>query len=239
LNNFFIFNKPWLLAFYFILASLSSSHAWAAYTSIAESSAINNKFPLRSHFSSALIISHQELADNFQDMLIIDVRSAYEFQVLHIEGAINVPITNLGFIPTLKVLRASDNRTIVFYCNGATCKKSYLANINAQQHDIDNIYTFDLGILAWAKRYPERSTFFDETPLVVNKLISHEKFAAHSLSPKEFFKKITKNTLVIDIREPFQRNIKILEQKSILAPLKDFHRVLAARQKKTLNLINL
>ena len=98
-----------------------------------------------------MVISHQDLAKKFNDVLIIDVRSTYEFQVLHINGALNVPITNLGFMPTLNRLRENDHRELVFYCNGMTCKKSYLANIKAQQHGINDSYTFDLGILGLGK----------------------------------------------------------------------------------------
>jgi rhodanese-related sulfurtransferase len=227
-----MFNQPWFFIIWLLLANISNSAALPVYTSIAQRSVESNQFPLRSKFSNALTISHQDLARKFHNVLIIDVRSTYEFDVLHINGAINVPITNLGFIPTLKVLRANDNREIVFYCNGTTCNKSYIANIKAQQHGIKNSYTFDLGILSWAKNYPNKSTFFDSSPLHIGKLISTAMFNAHSLSPEKFIDKIGKNTLVFDIREPSQRGIKILTKQSILAPLGEFHHVLSKIQKQ-------
>lgn len=237
LSKLLIFDKALPMLLLMLLTSISNSYALAANSNIAQSSANIHQFPLRSHFSSVITISHQELAKRFDDMLIIDVRSAYEFQVLHINNAINVPITNLGFIPTLKVLRANDNREIVFYCNGTTCEKSYIANSKAQQNNIQNIFTFDLGILAWSQKHPDKATFFGDSPLAVNKLISTKKFDMHNLSPKEFVNKIDNNALVIDIREPFQRDITILGQESILVPLNNFHRILATMQKKNATLL--
>ncbi len=180
-------------------------------------------FPLRNTYSSVATISHQELVKKINDTLIVDVRSAYEFSVLHINSAINVPITNLGFIPTLKILRANDTRTIVFYCNGITCKKSYKASDLAQEYGIENVLTFDLGMLNWAKLYPDKSVFFSLSPLNRDHLITPEKFRQHLLLPKDFISKITPDNLVLDIREPFQRDKLILHKNSTSTPLNKFH----------------
>lgn len=183
-------------------------------------------FPLRSMYSSVTTISHQELAKKIDDVLIIDVRSRYEYSVLHIHNAINVPLANLGFIPTLKVLRANDDRDIVFYCNGITCKKSYKANVEAQKHGVTKIFTFDLGVLNWAKLHPDQSVFFSHSPLDVSHLIQPEKFRQHLLLPKDFIIKIQSDSLLIDIREPYQKEQLIFEKNSISAPLHKFHRTL-------------
>jgi rhodanese-related sulfurtransferase len=183
-------------------------------------------FPLRDVYKNVSTITHQELANKINESLIIDVRSNYEFNVLHINSAINVPITNLGFIPTLNKIRASDERDIIFYCNGITCKKSYRACEKAKKNGIGNTFVFDLGILNWAKLYPEKSAFFNHSPLNLNKLIKPEKFRQHLLLPKDFIKKITPNSLLIDIREPFQREQLILQKNSVSSPLNKFHNTL-------------
>ena len=180
-------------------------------------------FPLRDTYSNVATISHQTLAQKINDVMIIDVRSNYEFSVLHITNAINVPITNLGFIPTLKILRAKDSRDIIFYCNGITCKKSYKASIAAKKYGIEKVYTFDLGILNWAKLHPDKSYFFNHSPLNVSHLLKPEKFRQHLLLPKDFIHKMTPDSLLIDIREPYQRDILILEKSTISAPLNKFH----------------
>lgn len=236
MSKVFLLFKPWLFTIALAITSFSNN-TLATDTRLAESNAVKNQFPLRSHFSHAIIISHKKLAAKFNDVLVIDVRSAYEFNILHINGAINIPITNLGFIPVLKSLRANDSRDIIFYCNGTSCKKSYLAHIKAQKNNIDNTYAFDLGILGWAKRYPKLSTFFGESPFILSNLISSKKFDAHNLSPKKFIKKIAANTLVVDIREPFQRDTMILERESILTPLDKFHYILTAVKKRQLTLL--
>ena len=183
-------------------------------------------FPLRDTYKNVETISHQELAIKINETIIVDVRSNYEFSVLHIGNAINVPITNLGFIPTLNEIRANDERDIIFYCNGITCKKSYLASVEAKKYGINNIFTFDLGVLNWAKLYPNKSVFFNHSPLDINQLIKPEKFRQHLLLPKDFIKKIMPDSLLIDIREPLQRDQLIFEERSTSAPLNKFHNAL-------------
>lgn len=189
-------------------------------------------FPLRDTFHTVDPISHQTLALKMNEVIIVDVRSEYEFSVLHINNAINVPITNLGFIPALQDIRANDDRDIIFYCNGITCTKSYIACIKAKEAGINNVYTFDLGVLNWAKLYPKKSAFFNQSPLEVSQLIPPEKFRQHLLLPKDFIKKITPQSLVIDIREPFQRNQLILTNISTLVPVNQFHNAMGAIKKK-------
>lgn len=190
-------------------------------------------FPLRESYAEVTTISHQTLATNKDKFLIVDVRSPYEFSVLHINDAINVPISNLGFIPTLKNLKASDKRDIVFYCNGITCEKSYIANLTAKKFGLQNTYTFDLGVLEWAKLYPEKSTFFNVSPLDTTQLVSPEKFQQHMISPKSFVNKINSESLVIDIREPFQRDKVILTKSAVSMPLHKFHHNIPRLKKAT------
>ena len=201
------------LFYYLIITSIITSFnsAYASY------------FPLRENYQEAATISHQTLSKDISNYLIIDVRSSYEYSVLHINDAINIPISNLGFIPTLNKLTAKDKRDIVFYCNGITCEKSYLANLTAKKFGIKNVYTFDLGLLEWAKLYPEKSVFFNTSPLDTKQLISLEKFQQHMISPQKFVSKINSESLVIDIREPFQRKDIILTQSAVSIPLHKFH----------------
>jgi len=190
-------------------------------------------FPLRDNYKEVATISHKALATNKDKFLVVDVRSSYEFSILHINDAINIPISNLGFIPTLKKLRKNDKRNIVFYCNGITCEKSYLANLTAQKFGIKNVYTFDLGVLEWAKLYPEKSAFFNTAPLKIEQLISPEEFQRHMLSPQSFVDKINDESLVIDIRDPFQRDIVILSKHAVSMPLQKFHHNIPRLKKAT------
>jgi len=194
----------------------------------------DNYFPLRNIYSTVPTISHRNLLKNINDLLIIDVRSAYEYKVLHLSNAVNIPITNLGFMPALKQLRSIDKRTIVFYCNGIACHKSYKASLTANKYGIDKVLTFDLGIMNWALLYPQHSVFFGESPLKAKQLITDDQLNQHIIPPKQFIQKMTPDTWVIDIREPFQRENVILAEQSISIPINKFHhKVLALKQSQS------
>jgi len=183
-------------------------------------------FPLRKKYPNVITISPQSLYKKFNHFIIIDVRSQFEFEILHINNALNVPIANMGFIPTLKKIRKNDSRAIVFYCNGITCEKSYQASITAQQKGVNNIFTFDSGIMHWAKLYPNLATLLEKSPIVLTDLISEQEFLAHNLTPKLFANKIDKNSLVLDIREPFQREKVILQEMTVTTSLDKFKNVI-------------
>ena len=177
-------------------------------------------FPLREQFPEVKVITAEDLHKNLDRYLVIDVRSRYEFDVVHINNARNVPLSNNSFISVLKRIRARNpNSKIVFYCNGILCSKSYKASIKAQDHHITNVFTMDWGVLNWVKKYPHNTTLMGETPANLDHLISNETLSAHTLSPAEFVKKINDQAVVIDVRDTFQRTSKILEKVTHHVPL--------------------
>jgi len=200
-------------------------------TSAAETSP-DERFPLRQQYGSVVTISLQKFSQVFDDVIIVDVRSQLEFQTLHILNATNIPIANMGFMPKLRVLRKNDQRPIIFYCNGTTCKKSYEANIIANKNGINNVLTFDLGVLGWVQEFPEKSVLLKQSPVDLNKLISQEKFNQHLLSPNDFIKKISADSLVFDVRDRFQRDVTILDEVTLSLPLDNFQNMLKLIEKK-------
>ena len=106
------------------------------------------ELPLRTEFKEVPTINLGELYAQRANVVVVDVRSEYEYGILHIKGAKNIPIATLGFIPQVKALRSKTEKTIIFYCNGITCKKSYKATEAAFQNSIPNVKAFDEGILA-------------------------------------------------------------------------------------------
>lgn len=191
-----------------------------------------HQFPLRAKYHNVQTISVGSLADKFDNTVIVDVRSRFEYGILRIAGAINIPISNKGFMPELKALRAKNDHSIIFYCNGITCEKSYQASIAATKANITKVLTFDSGIQAWAQLHPESTLLFGNPLGSKDNLISNEKFAEHVLSPQAFLSAIGPKSFVIDIREPFQRDIKILQNIAIVEPLDVLKNVLK-RYKKT------
>jgi len=186
----------------------------------------NAQFPLRHIFTNLEFITSAELLNEGDKNLIVDVRSNFEYKILHIKGAINIPISNMGFIPSLKKLAENDNRTIVFYCNGFDCKKSYRAAIKARAYDVLNVKVYDSGILEWAKKYPKMSVLLSRNMSSKDELISDEEFLNRNLHPKKFMKMIGMNVWIVDIREPFQRDIKILENITYISSIDKFNAIL-------------
>ncbi|QFU25455.1 sulfurtransferase [Shewanella sp. YLB-09] len=168
------------------------------------------EFPLREKYPSVPTISHDKLYRQLDSTVLIDVRSKFEFDTLHIQNAVNISISNAGFITRLMRIRERDLSPIVFYCNGITCAKSYKACDKAVKFGIKDVSTFDLGIFGWTKAYPDAAVLLGESPVPLDKLIDEKQHQAHILSPADFVGAIGKNAMVIDIREHFQRDVIIL-----------------------------
>jgi len=164
------------------------------------------EFPGRLIYSA---IPYIELGDFYKRrdaVIIVDVRSAYEYKTLRINSAINIPLASRGFTKKLKALRKEDNRTIVVYCNGKTCMKSYKAARKAAKEKIDNVVVFDAGVFDWAKNYPNHATLLGKTLKDPKKLISSEQFAKHLITPDLFGDRVANSkAIVLDVRDRFQR----------------------------------
>ena len=74
------------------------------------------------------IITPEEVIKQNNDLLILDVRSPKQFEVNHVDGAINVPLKMLSsYAKTL-----DENQKIVTYCNKGT-------TVNAAQNVLINL----------------------------------------------------------------------------------------------------
>ena len=164
-------------------------------------------FPLREKYPDVKYMTTDELAANFNTTIAIDVRSKVEYNIAHINRALNISLANETFVDEIEKLRTiSPTTTIATYCNGHTCAKSYKAAQKAQEAGVNNIFVYDAGIFDWILAHPDRATLMGQTPAPVSKIISKENFTAKMLPWSDFSKKVADaDTLVIDIREPFQR----------------------------------
>lgn len=165
----------------------------------------SSKFPGRDLYPEAPTIDLEDLHKNLNNVVIVDVRSQYEFDTLRIKGALNISITDKSFDDKLRSLRASTDKTIVFYCNGVTCHKSYQAVRKALFLKIENTSAYDAGIFAWAKQYPDQAVLLGRSPINPADVIEKDKFNAHLLSPSDFGSQISDSTIVLDVRDRFQR----------------------------------
>lgn len=164
------------------------------------------QFPLRKTFPLVKTIETDELKSRLNEFTIVDVRSPFEYSIMHIQGAINIPLAERDFLEQVKKTSADTGKPLVFYCNGHHCHKSYEAASTADaQGKMGHVLAYDGGINDWAKANPQLTLLLDK-PLDPKLLITSDKFDAHTLAPKEFISKIQADTSakVIDLRDSFQ-----------------------------------
>jgi len=167
-------------------------------------------FPVRSKYPQVSTIELDDFYKKRNSYTIIDTRSKYEYSVLHIKNAVNIPLSSFDFASKVSELYAAKNKTIVFYCNGHTCTKSYEAVMKVKRlKKITDTLAFDGGIYDWVKRYPKASVLLNEAQISVDKLISEAEFKKHLLKPKAFLDKSDEKCIVLDVRDSLQREDRI------------------------------
>jgi predicted sulfurtransferase len=177
-------------------------------------------------------IPYVELQDFYQklkrnEVSVVDVRSAYEYDTLRIAGAINIPVASKTFASDMRKLRMSDSKPIVVYCNGKTCMKSYEAARQAAVEKIDNVIAYDAGIMDFAKTFPKDTLLLGKTLNDPGKLISKEDFKKHLLTPEKFGERIADSSdIVLDVRDRFQREgISIFVGREFRVPIDNTKRL--------------
>lgn len=185
----------------FILAFLLSTTLLSAAPSTPE-------FPGREKYPEVKVVEKTQLLNMMKKVVIIDARSPLEFKTLRIKGAQNIPVSRKDFVEKVKELRTKTTKPIVFYCNGRTCMKSYIASRKCINAKIKNVSAYDAGMFDWAKTYPNQAELFGVSPVKAADIIPSAKLRARSLSPQKFgyniFNKGASN-VVLDVRDKFQR----------------------------------
>ena len=169
----------------------------------------DDAFPGRQTYVNVAVIEMEDLHKKFDQVAIIDVRSEYEYKTLHIDNAINVPLSSMKFNKQIKNLRSMGNKPIIFYCNGHTCMKSYKAAVKAESMSIKDVFAFDTGIFDWASKYPNKTMLLGKKLGDASKLIGTDEFKKHQLPPSQFKNMMDinkKSVRVIDVRDRFQRS---------------------------------
>jgi len=167
-----------------------------------------DEFPGRKKYPKIPFIELSDLTKQYKDVVVVDARSALEFETLHVKGAINIPVAKKTFEDSVVKLRESTNKPIVFYCNGRTCMKSFHATEKAMNVGVKNVFSFDAGIFEWTKANPQLAVLLGESPVNVAKLIPKQELHKRFLEPDEFSDKATaigSQTLILDVRDKYQR----------------------------------
>jgi rhodanese-related sulfurtransferase len=178
---------------------------WLSTTVLAW--AADKEFPGRDIYTDVSVIALQDLKKRLADVVVIDVRSEYEYQTLRIKDARNIPLASKDFVEQMGKLRVETDKDIIVYCNGKTCMKSYKAARKCNLHKIPNVYAYDAGIMDWAKAYPNDAVLLGKVLGNPKKLISKEMFQKHLLEPDAFGEKVSAgDAIVLDVRDRFQRD---------------------------------
>jgi len=163
-------------------------------------------YPGRKTYPTVNTFDTQKLNQLFDEVIIVDVRTAYEFDTLHINNAINVQLEDKDFSKRIKELE-SQGKPVVFYCNGHSCYKSYQACVKSQDANINNVFAYDSGVFDWARAHPDKATLLGQSPVDPARLISGDGLKKYLLKPKEFNAQINAQSVILDIREPKQRGL--------------------------------
>lgn len=178
-------------------------------------------FPLRKQYLPVDVISTDELKNRFDEIVVVDVRSRYEYETLHIKGAVNIPLESTDFTDRVRQLRSTSGKPVVFYCNGITCRKSYDAATVAITARIDGCYVYDAGVFAWAKAHPELTVLLGKNPIAPGDIISSQAFEARLLAPKDFEARIGPHSIALDVRDRRQRDTPLFPFREQRVPLDD------------------
>jgi rhodanese-related sulfurtransferase len=168
---------------------------------------VKDEFPVRKLYPAVPYILLDDLYAERNKVIIVDVRSSYEYETLRIKGALNIPLSSPNYVKDMKKLRADNPKTkIIVYCNGKTCKKSYKAAQKCRNNQISNVIAYDAGIMDWANKYPNDSVLLGRSPIDPSRLIKKSTFKKKLMDPEKFETMVAdKNVLVVDVRDSFQR----------------------------------
>ena len=185
----------------FLVFLLNTALLHAATTAPAE-------FPGRTKYPEVKVLEKSQLMNKMLEVIIVDARSPLEFKTLRIKGAQNIPVARKDFVAQVKELRKMTTKPIVFYCNGRTCMKSYIATRKCLKAKIKNVAAYDAGMFEWAKTYPNQAELFGVSPVNNKDIIPSSKFKSRLLTPKKFGYNVFnkgKSNIILDVRDKFQR----------------------------------
>ncbi len=172
----------------------------------ASTATAKDDFPGRKLFPDIKIMSLDKLNRDFNKVIVVDARTRYEYDTIHVTGSYNILVSKTSFEDEVRELRQRSTKPIVFYCNGHTCFKSYKATRRAQNAGVKNVYAFDAGIFDWARAHPEKAVLLGKSPIRISDLISKKDFKKRLLSAEKFQRRVTQpNVLVLDVRSRLQR----------------------------------
>ena len=143
----------------------------------------------------------------------------------HIKGALHIPLHKEKLPAAAKELRQNTDKPIVFYCNGTTCEKSYVAADLAIKAGVTKVFAYDAGLDAWSQAYPGDSILLSQGPARQNDLIGKSAFKSRLLSANDFESAMERGGIVLDIRDMRQRDVMLFPFKEKRAQLDEREKI--------------
>lgn len=207
----------------------------ASLALVSGSWANTNPFPHREKFKDVPVVESAALLQKLPTVHVIDVRSKFEFDTLHIKGAVNIPLNKTTFAGKVAEFVKANPKPVVFYCNGGTCKKSYHAVQEARKGGVNGT-AYDAGIYSWAQTYPEHSVLLGKNPMDAHEFIDNNRYKSHFVDAHKFENMMGPKAMVLDIRDRIQRDLQLFPFKENRAELQDMESIkYYVRQAKSAN----
>ena len=164
-------------------------------------------YPLRPFYPAVKTIDTDRFLEIYFDAIIIDVRSRFEFDVVRINKAKYVPLSEDDFIASIRRYRSLISETpMVFYCNDSACSSAFRAALLAQTAGYTNVFVYDAGVFPLLMVAPEKITLMATTPAQPDLVISNDYYNKVRIDFKEFKERSTgMGALLIDIRDIYNR----------------------------------
>jgi len=181
----------WFLILCFPVSSYSSSHA-----------------PLQTFYPDVKTISTDELFENFFTLTLVDIRTTFEFDVVHITASINLPLDTGKFSQSIKNLADLKNEiTLIIISNNPESTRAFEAARVAKSSGIKNVYVYDAGVFSWLFTHPEKTQLMGEVPAQLEKVLPQIRHQKHLIS-YDTFKRYAKapEAIVIDIRNIYHQS---------------------------------
>ncbi len=189
-------------------------------------------FPLRDKYASVGVppVETEELAASLDAMTVVDARSRYEYETLHIREAVSIPLASRDFNESVRELAEKAGQPLVFYCNGVTCSVSYKAALKAKEAGVAEVRVYDAGVFAWAQAHPEHTVLLGDPLESADQLIADEAFKGRVLDEDAFYSRIQSSAdrVIVDIRSKDQRQgVSLFQMQDLHVPLTNDNQKLA------------
>lgn len=93
-----------------------------------------------------------ELIQKTSTFVILDNRSAADYEAGHIEGAVRLIDTDITEEAVLAKHVKAKNTPVLFYCNGLKCGRAAKATEKAVGWGYTNVHYYALGLEEWKQR---------------------------------------------------------------------------------------